>query len=174
MLTGLLYAGVALGAAGGYFAYRTSTDVPHPPRSTPVPAGKVRICIAGYTMSPPTGRAHFLAGLIAKKYPDQYETWYFFDLFAWGKFTVEKFCNVPFPAHLKGHCTSPFVWFERPGSGSDNAIEPLGGYDHFSTWAKTTFKDRDEEIVAFASQAPGFGDLNHTRAGAPVQTAATA
>jgi len=35
-----------------------------------VPIGKTRLCVAGFTASPHTGRARKLAGLIAKKYPE--------------------------------------------------------------------------------------------------------
>ena len=43
---------------------------PDPPPSRPVPSGKVRICIVGFKLCPPAGKAHELAGMIAQKFPD--------------------------------------------------------------------------------------------------------
>lgn len=37
----------------------------NPPPRNPVPEGKTRICVAGFTASPHTGRARKLAALIA-------------------------------------------------------------------------------------------------------------
>lgn len=66
-----------------------------------------------------------------------YETWYYWDASGpFYAFTAEKFADVSFPEHLKGHSSSPFVWLEHPssdGSGK-NSIEPIGGCDHFCEW----------------------------------------
>ena len=127
---------------------------PNPPPSRPVPSGKIRICIVGFKLCPPAGKAHELAGMIAEKLPDMYvltfippplspshsisyETWYYWDASGpFYAFTAEKFADVSFPEHLKGHSSSPFVWLEHPssdGSGK-NSIEPIGGCDHFCEW----------------------------------------
>ena len=45
---------------------------PNPPPSRPVPSGKIRICIVGFKLCPPAGKAHELAGMIAEKLPDMY------------------------------------------------------------------------------------------------------
>ena len=69
-----------------------------------------------------TGRARNLAALIAATHPDKYETWFYFagsdDFYGFLKITFD---SVPFPEHLKGHSSSPFVWLET----GPNTIEPL-------------------------------------------------
>ncbi len=145
-----------MAAGAAWITYKAKTSVPKPPPTPPVAAGKTRICVTGYTMSPPTAHAHNLAALIAKKYPDQFETWYYFDNFCCFSFMQQKFDPVPFPAHLKGHSTSPFVWFET----SPNVIEPIGGNDHFSAWAKTRFAS-DSEIAQYAAAAPTMSEMMH-------------
>lgn len=132
----------------GYIVVQNYTKKPNPPPSPPVPDGKVRICVAGYTHSGPTAKAHYLADLIAQRYPSKYETWYYFDSFAFHSFSVPRFRDVTFPQHLKGHSTSPFVWFE---TGKNNTEEAIGGSDHFSEWAIKTFPS-DSDIVALAKE----------------------
>jgi len=73
-------------------------------------------------------------------------------------FLREKFDPVPFPPHLKGHSSSPFVWLERPNStlvGGPNEIEPIGGRSHFAEWIEANLKS-DAELVAAAKEGPGF------------------
>jgi hypothetical protein len=53
---------VALRMGGG-------NSKPNPPASRPVPPGKIRICVVGYKISHNTGKAHELAGMIARKMP---------------------------------------------------------------------------------------------------------
>jgi hypothetical protein len=131
-------------------AYLQSVAVADPPRSTPVPAGKIRICVAGMKTSSPTTKAHYLADMVARKYPDQFETWYYWDTYAFWKFTAKKFESVPFPAHLKGHSTSPFCWLER---GPKNDIEPIGGSDHLSEWVLKNAAIKDAEIREYAKRS---------------------
>ncbi len=121
----------------GLQAYKRSKAISRPPAMSPVPKGKIRICVAGGTHSAPSARAHYLADAIAASDPEKYETWYYFDQYAFWPFVKEKFDPVPFPAHLKGHSTMPFVWLERqnPTSGATNEITPIGGSDHFAAWA---------------------------------------
>ena len=45
---------------------------PTPPPSRPVPPGKTRICMVGFKMCPPAGKAHELAGMIAQQLPQTY------------------------------------------------------------------------------------------------------
>jgi len=130
-------------------ALRAATYKPSPPRADPVEDGVTRIGVIGYTMSGPTGKAHDLANLIAKKYPKKYDTYYYFDNFGWGSFSLQRFADVPFPDRLKGHSTSPFVWLEQSGGKTT----PIGGSDDMSTWALETFSD-DEEVVRAAKQPP--------------------
>ena len=148
--------------------FRTSKLISCP--SSPVPEGRTRICVAGFHLSPPTGKAHFLADAIAKKHPNQYETWYYFDLYTFYKFTAWRFANVEFPERLKGHDTSPFVWLER---GEMLTAEPLGGCDDFSDWviANPALRD-DDEIQTMALKQPSpFRHLKHTGRGKPKPTA---
>ena len=148
---------VAAGISGGLFVaavalltVKRSIAVSKPPPSSPVPKGKVRICVAGFEIASPTAKSHYLADMVARKYPDLFETWYYFDSYAFFAFTREKFESVSFPAHLKGHATSPFVWLE---TGASNVIEPLGGSDHFSAWVLANNKITDPAIRAYA-EAP--------------------
>jgi len=128
------------------------------PPSNPVPQNKLRICVAGYKISTHTGRARRLAALIASKYPDSYETWFYFDgSDYYYNFLKEKFDPIPFPEHLKGHSSSPFVWFER---GSKCGIEPIGGRSHFAEWVMKQFVN-DEEIIKCASVSWTCSDIFH-------------
>jgi hypothetical protein len=141
--------------AGGFFlftignmVYNFTTKKPNPPASPPVPEGKLRICVTGMTHSGPTAKAHYLADKIAKRFPDKYETWYYFDMYTFYKYIVPRFANAVFPAHLKGHSTSPFVWFE---TGKDNKEQYIGGAAELSKWAIETFPN-EPEIVALAKE----------------------
>jgi hypothetical protein len=78
-----------------------------------------------------------------------YETWFYWDTPGhFYAFTAHKFADVSFPEHLKGHQSSPFVWIERPASSGsgENAIEPIGGCDHFRTWIQKNFAG--EEVLS--------------------------
>jgi hypothetical protein len=104
------------------------------------------------------GRARRIASAIAAQYPQQYETWFkiggdvdFHD------FTRQIFDSVPFPAHLRGHDTSPFCWLER---GENAVIEPIGGCDHLCEWAKRTFAG-NADIVALCDEGITMSDLVH-------------
>lgn len=153
--------------------YGNCTAVCNPPKSSPVPIGKIRICVAGFTHSGPTAKAHYLADLIARSNPAKYESWYYFDSFAFYPFTKAKFDSVPFPPHLKGHATSPFCWLER----TPNIIEPLGGSDHLSNWALDNIQDKAVRDYAAKTNILNFyltGSAFHTGEGRPVATAAPA
>ena len=127
------------------------------PIRNPVTENKLRICIAGYKISSHTGRARRLCDLIVRKYPDQYENWYYFDSSDYYYFFLkETFDSIPFPEHLKGHSSSPFVWFEK----NKNEIEPIGGRSHFAEWAIKTFPN-DQEIFECASTSWTCGDIFH-------------
>lgn len=127
-----------------------------PPRK-PVPAGKTRICVAGFKVSPHTGRARWLAYEIARQHPDLYETWFYFDSSAeFYYFLKETFDPVPFPQHLKGHSSSPFVWIEQ-GLACD--ITPIGGREHFAKWAAEKFPE-EKEILDIAKNWK-FSDSFH-------------
>ncbi len=90
------------------------------------------------------------------------ETWYYFaPQRQYERFLQETFDPVPFPDHLKGHSTSPFVWAE---TGEDQKMELLGscmlciaymsfynlhplikgGLDRFKTWAQKRLPKSDK------------------------------
>lgn len=148
----------------------SSGSVPVPPRK-PVPAGKTRICIAGFTLSTHTGRARRIIGIIAKKYPDKFESWMYF---ASGKeyyaFLKQTFDDIPFPPHLKGHDSSPFVWLEHP-SESGNRIEPIGGRSHLCEWVGKTFPEDKELKALLPNDASVLLEAFHNGSGAPQSTA---
>ena len=146
---------VGLGVAAVVLKVATATSCP--PAADPVAAGMTRIGVAGYPFSPPTAKAHELAHLIATKYPKEYDTYYYWDMFAYYAFLKEKFDPVPFPSHLKGHATSPFAWLERDGG---KQIAPIGGSDDMSKWALETFPDA-ADIVAKAKEAPSIANGFH-------------
>ena len=136
-----------------------------PPRR-PVPAGKTRICIAGYTMSHHTGRARTIAALIASTHPAEYETWFYFDSHRnFESFLKITFDPVPFPPHLKGHGSSPFVWLET----GDNVITPIGGRGHFCDWVRSKFPS--EQAILREARDPSLLEAFHNGKGAPQSTA---
>ena len=144
-------------------------STPLPPRN-PVPEGKTRICVAGYKVSPYTGHARATAAAIAAAHPDSYESWYYFDSSApFYAFLKETFDPVPFPPHLKGHASSPFVWLER---GATNEITPIGGDSHLSEWALAQPDlAATDAVKKLASSSGLWGPLFHNGAGAPQPTA---
>lgn len=168
-MAALLLGASAVGLVGAV-AYKWNFTKPNPPPSLPVPAGKTRICVAGYPMSPPTAHAHYLADAVARAKPDEFETWYYFDMFGFWPFAAEKFDKVEFPKHLKGHSTSPFVWLEN---GSTNTITPIGGGDRFMAWVKENAQLRGcDEVQALAQASQYSQGMFH--AGGPKATCARA
>jgi hypothetical protein len=154
----------------GFAMGNAASANPQPPASTPVPNGKTRVCVAGFRISPYTGRARYLAAELAAQYPNEFETWFYFDSGSnFYAYIQKKFENVPFPPHLKGHCTSPMVWLER---GATNDVEPLGGCNHMVEWIK---KDQrlmaNDKIAALTQSWFGWSDIFHNGKGAPQPTA---
>eukprot|EP01084_Bolivina_argentea_P035346 65579_1 len=134
----------------GLIVYKNVTAVLKPHPSTPVPKGKIRICVAAFTHSAPSANAHYMADKLVKAHPEKYETWYYFCAFSFFQFTAAKFANVDFPQHLKGHSTSPFCWLEHPSATNENTIEPLGGSEHLREYALKN--SNNKEVQAFAKQ----------------------
>jgi len=147
-----------LGKAYTYLRMGNSEPKVVPPRK-PVPAGKIRICEAGYNASPHTGRARQIVGYIASHYPNEYESWFYFDsgdkYFA---FLHQMFDNVKFPENLKGHATSPFIWME---TGNNEIAELIGGRAELSAWAKAKFP-KDQGLVDLCSTWK-VGDTFHDK-----------
>lgn len=142
------------------------------PPSSAVPAGKVRVCMVGFPMSHHTGRAHQIAAQLAAKVPNEVETWFY-----WAKsaefyaFTEKRFASVPFPDHLKGHGSSPFVWLEEPpkAGGQGNATTPIGGRAEFVAWIQKTYPqllDADKEFAKLVETGPSISEAFHVKDGA--------
>ena len=143
------------------------------PPVTPVPAGKIRICHAGFPLCSHAGRAHDITGYLAEKHPDKFESWYYWQSGdGFYSFLQKKFEHVTFPEHLKGHDSSPFIWLEE---GSDNRITPIGGRQHFVDWLLANHADVVNENADFKKKVttgPSLGDAMHTGDKAPKSTAA--
>jgi hypothetical protein len=132
-----------------------ATVKPIPPR-IPVTAGKTRLCVSGFTLSHHTNRAAKLARTIVSQYPNEYESWFYFDgkgfrgkdgLLAQVKAQMneeqkEKFIN---------HKSSPFCWIET----ADGNLDCKGGRDRFCEWAAEKFPENDE-IRSLAESQPSL------------------
>lgn len=150
------------------------------PAFPPIAPGKQRICVAGYTTSHHTGRARAVAHKLATLNPSLFETWFYFagssDYY---KFLKEKFDPIPFPDHLKGHASSPFVWIEENGGeAGNNKITPIGGRDHFCKWLQQNHADivaGDKELQTLVTTGPSLWcEVFHDGKGAPQPTVAAA
>ena len=83
-----------------------------PTPELPVPAGKTRMCIAGWNASPNAGLAHEVATAVAKKYPDKYESWFHWDQNGpcpacccnnnYEQYIIERTAHETFPPALQG------------------------------------------------------------------------
>ena len=115
---------------GNYFT------VPVPDRPE-IPSGKTRICVAGFGISPHTGRAKNIASAIANKYGDKYETWFYFSSFGFSSFLNDTLKpEIPDDQKKKEgtkdkgktiaeHTSSPFVWLESYDSDQKkNVVRP--------------------------------------------------
>jgi hypothetical protein len=146
------------------------------PLRPPVPSGKTRICVAGFGFSHHTSRAQKLASVIATRYPDQYETWFYFSTFGFNDCLKVILQELPDEQKSqpgtkdKGktigeHTSSPFVWFETGGTlaADGETVEgktmiTKGGRDMFCEWAGQEFP-KDEAIQALSSlEAPPFSE----------------
>jgi len=140
------------------------------PKCPPVPAGKTRICVTGYSISHNVGQAQKLAAAIAEVHPDKYETWFYFSNRGFKPFLAE-FLQERLPDDQKGlpsvigsdktlaeHTSAPFCWLERGGTavaGEDDKVEGKtyevkGGRDMLCQWAGKEFPE-DESIQALSS-----------------------
>jgi hypothetical protein len=115
---------------------------PDIPKRTPVPAGKTRLCVAGWPNSPHVGRAVNLAREIAKADPSSYETWFFLTYGSNlrgeggdGKGGLMGEIKALMPAddkeRLASHKSVPFCWIETPGG-----VTGFGGRDRFCEWVQ--------------------------------------
>lgn len=107
--------------------------------------------MAGFSVSHHTGRARFIADSIAKAYPDQYETWYYFDTKGFKKNFLESIKNeikesggiLP-----EDHATSPFCWLETTKESKKEMVG-LGGRDKLCEWTKSKFDATEGKNAAF-------------------------
>lgn len=157
MLRNVLFG--SAGAATLFVAYHATVGVAPPPQSLPVPSGKTRICVVGYsTVSPSTAHAHELADVIAKSMPQKFESWYYFSNMGWSSYCVSRTKDVEFPSELKGHSTSPFVFLEEDGGAKTT---PIGGDSQFSAWALKQRDFADSTDVLAAAKKPAAAALWH-------------
>jgi len=133
-----------------------NTPEPELPPRNPVPEGKTRICVSGYTISIHFKRARNVAYEIAKADPNAYETWFYGPprdkYFEW----LTNFKQTEaVPDEWKDHKTSPICWFERPGQ----PIEIIGGRDKLCEWTIKNFPDSPAAKLADSSVfSELFGD----------------
>mmetsp|Transcript_8172 Transcript_8172/g.20248 ORF Transcript_8172/g.20248 Transcript_8172/m.20248 type:complete len:165 (-) Transcript_8172:264-758(-) len=133
------------------------------PISVPLPRpsvqeGKTRICIAGFGFSHHTGRARAIATAIVEGYPDEYETWFYFDsrgyrpefLDAIKKEIKESGASIP-----EDHKSSPFCWLEIGGSKKE--MIAIGGRDKLCEWTQAKFDasdDKNAKILPLCEEEP--------------------
>ena len=115
-----------------------------PPRSA-VKAGKTRLCVAGFTFSHHTNRAAKLARTIVAQYPQEYESWFYFDNKGYKGGNgllkqVKEQLNEDQRERFSMHKSSPLCWIES----SDGIIDCKGGRDRFCEWAAQKFPENDE------------------------------
>jgi len=104
-----------------------------PPLKGRVPAGIIRLCVAGYGISPNYTRARNVAVLLSKQFPDQYEFWTFGpsrdEYFDWLSTWKNSTLNDPTSA-WQSHATAPICWLEK----DDGSIQIIGGRDRLVEW----------------------------------------
>jgi len=129
-----------------YF-FPISEPLPRPP----VPEGKTRICVAGFGFSHHTGRAREIAQSIAEAYPDEYETWFYFDSRGFRPTfldSIKQEIKESGGVLPEDHNTSPFVWLETVDA-SKKELTGIGGRDKLCEWTKSTFDVNDSKNAKF-------------------------
>merc|ERR1740117_2702110 len=105
-----------------------------PPREA-VPAGKIRVCVAGFGLSHHTGRARAIAEEVVKTQPCLFESWFYFNSSGFrGEGGLLPLVKSELPTAQRGkfkaHKSSPFCWLEHP----DGSREAIGGRDDLCDW----------------------------------------
>lgn len=137
-----------------------NTAVKAVPQRPPVANGKTRICVAGFTLSHHTNRAGNLARTIAAQYPNEYETWFYFDSKGYRgsrgllKNDVFPQLNEEQKVCFESHKSSPFCWLEAP----DGSLDAKGGRDRLCEWAAGKFPD-NAEIVQLSATPPSLTEV---------------
>jgi hypothetical protein len=135
-----------------------SKPLPRPP----VPEGKTRLCVAGFGASPHTGRARAIVDAMVKLYPDEYESWYYFDTRGFRPDFLNSvkatLSEEQQNGSLKDHKSSPFCWIETPGEETPVGI---GGRDRLCEWVPTKVEDNEKNkaLLELCNTPAGFGDL---------------
>ena len=141
------------------------------PRPATVREGVTRVCVSGFGISHHTGRARAIAAAIADAYPEQYETYYYFDTRGYRpdfldsiKREIEESMvgtiDDTRKAILADHKSSPFCWLEETADKDEKEKKkmiPLGGRDRLCDWAIATFDENDsknEPILSLCKTEP--------------------
>ena len=96
-----------------------------------MPAGKTRICVAGFATSHHTNRAGKLARAIAAAKPDEYETWFYFDSSGYRPDfldLVKKELSEEQQKKFAAHKSSPFCWLETTERKTRKLDAKVGRY----------------------------------------------
>ena len=108
-----------------------------------VPAGKTRLCVSGFSVSHHTGRARAIVDSIVKTYPEEYESWFYFDNSGFRPIFLESVksqLSDEQKTAFAAHKTSPFCWLEK----TDEKPFAIGGRDRLCEWAIGKFEDNDK------------------------------
>jgi len=137
---------------------------PEVPQRSSVQEGKERICVSGWPASPHVTRASTIARTIQKKFPDKYETWFYFTFGPnlrgpngdgqGGLYSeMKNLFNAEDKAKLQAHKSVPFVWIE-----TSNSIKGIGGRDNLCEWIIKEKPDlmADEEIKTLVTTGPNM------------------
>eukprot|EP00039_Didymoeca_costata_P026536 m.16111 g.16111 ORF g.16111 m.16111 type:complete len:151 (+) comp5585_c0_seq1:418-870(+) len=123
----------------------------------PVPAGKIRVCVAGFGVSHHTNRAGKIARAIAEAHPNKYETWFYFDSKGYRPDFLKQIkseLSQDQQQKFAAHKSSPFCWLEMP----DGTRDAKGGRDFLSEWAMEMFPN-DESITKLAGTGPSVFEV---------------
>eukprot|EP01113_Clastostelium_recurvatum_P003914 TRINITY_DN1172_c0_g1_i1.p1 TRINITY_DN1172_c0_g1~~TRINITY_DN1172_c0_g1_i1.p1 ORF type:complete len:178 (+),score=29.86 TRINITY_DN1172_c0_g1_i1:35-535(+) len=140
----------------------------------PAVPGKSRLCVSGFSLSTHAGRAQQIASLIARTYPNAWDSWFFFSSSAQFRGPEQGLlpriqAAMPADHPLRAHRTSPFCWVEltEPAEGTyqmparpDCHILPLGGRDRLCEYVLRTFPadDARNAPIREAARNPTLGD----------------
>jgi len=124
------------------------------PARPPVPAGKTRLCVAGFGTSHHTARASRVARAVGASAPERLETWFYFDSAGYrGKDgllpKIKSELDKDDQERFASHNSSPFCWFEYP----DGRRKGIGGRDKLCEWAQAEFPN-DSHIQKLTTTLP--------------------
>jgi len=113
--------------------------------------------VSGFGFSHHTGRAREIAAAIAEAYPDEYETWFYFDSRGFRPTFLEAIQSEikESGATVPDHKTSPFVWLETSGASSKKEYTAIGGRDRLCEWTQAKFDASDSKNATFLPLCEG-------------------